>query len=157
MQDPYNHLFGQETMTMENFMKARNIIISSLDYARLNDLVITAKQFGSTQSALLNTLEGELSRARIVAPDEIPPYVVTMNTCVRLTDITTHEVMQYTLVFPSDANLQQGKLSILSDLGVAIIGFSVGDTVEWEFPEGTRNIRIDMIYFQPEATKQYDS
>lgn len=157
MQDPYNHLFGKETMTMENFMKARNIIISSLDYARLHDLVITAKQFGSTQSALLNTLEGELSRARIVAPDEIPPYVVTMNTCVRLTDITTHEVMQYTLVFPSDANLQQGKLSYLSDLGVAIIGFSVGDTVEWEFPEGTRNIRIDMIYFQPEATKQYDS
>jgi len=141
---------------MENFMKARNIILSSLDYARLCDLLITAKQFGVTKSALLDALEGELGRAKIVAPQDIPPYVVTMNTCVHLIDTNTGEEFQYTLVFPSDANSKKGKLSILSDLGVAIIGFSVGDTIEWEFPEGTRNIRVNMIYFQPEATKQYD-
>jgi regulator of nucleoside diphosphate kinase len=141
---------------MENFMKARNIILSSLDYARLCDLLITAKQFGVAKSALLDALEGELGRAKIVAPQDIPPYVVTMNTCVHLIDTNTGEEFQYTLVFPSDANSKKGKLSILSDLGVAIIGFSVGDTIEWEFPEGTRNIRVNMIYFQPEATKQYD-
>jgi len=141
---------------MENFMKARNIILSSLDYARLCDLLITAKQFGVAKSALLDALEGELGRAKIVAPQDIPPYVVTMNTCVHLIDTNTGEEFQYTLVFPSDANSKKGKLSILSDLGVAIIGFSVGDTIEWEFPEGTRNIRVNMIYFQPEATKQYE-
>lgn len=141
---------------MENIKKARNIILSSLDCARLRDLLITANQFGSTQSVLLQTLEGELSRATIVPPEEIPPYVVTMNTCVHLTDTTTDEEMQYTLVFPNEANLQQGKLSILSDLGVAIIGFSVGDTVELAFPEGTRCVRIKMIIFQPEATRQFD-
>lgn len=141
---------------MENFTKARNIILSSLDCARLRDLLITAKQFGATDSAILHTLEGELERARIVAPEEIPPYVVTMNTCVCLIDMATHEEFQYTLVFPSDADPEQGKLSILSELGVALIGFSVGDTIEWEFPEGPRCIRINMIYFQPEATKQYD-
>lgn len=79
-----------------------------------------------------------------------------MNTCVRIIDTDTNEAMIYTLVFPSDENLQQGKLSILSDLGVAIIGFCVGNTIEWQFPEGLRSLRIDMIYFQPEATKQYD-
>lgn len=141
---------------MENFMKARNIILSSLDHARLCDLLVTAKQFGVAKSALLDTLEGELGRAKIVAPQDIPPYVVTMNTCVHLIDTKTGEEFQYTLVFPSDANSKKGNLSILSDLGVAIIGFSVGDTIEWEFPEGARNIRINMIYFQPEATKQYD-
>jgi regulator of nucleoside diphosphate kinase len=118
-------------------------------------LIITARQFGSTQSTLLDTLEGELKRATILPPEEIPPYVVTMNTCVRLIDTATAEEMTYTLVFPSDEDLQQGKLSILSDLGVAIIGFSVGNTVEWQFPEGLRSIRIGMVYFQPEATKQY--
>ena len=140
---------------MGNHMKARNIILSSLDCARLRDLLITANQFGSTHPALLDSLEAELKRATIVSPEDTPPYVVTMNSCVHLTDTATGEKMQYTLVFPSDANLQQGKLSILSDLGVAIIGFSAGDTVEWAFSNETRRIRIDMIYFQPEATKQY--
>jgi len=141
---------------MKEFLKARNITLSALDCARLRDLLITARQFGSTQSAILDTLEGELNRATILPSEEIPPYVVTMNTCVRLVDTATGETMTYTLVFPSDEDLQQGKLSILSDLGVAIIGFSVGNTVEWQFPEGLRSIRIDMIYFQPEATRQYD-
>jgi regulator of nucleoside diphosphate kinase len=141
---------------MDNFKHARNIILSSLDCARLRDLLITANQFSTTQSALLHTLESELNQATVVPPEEIPPYVVTMNTCVRLVDTATDEEMLYTLVFPSDANIEEGKLSILSELGVAIIGFSVGNTIELAFPEGTKCIRIDMIYFQPEATKQYD-
>ena len=65
-------------------------------------------------------------------------------------------VEEATVEQASEADPEQGKLSILSELGVALIGFSVGDTIEWEFPEGPRCIRINMIYFQPEATKQYD-
>jgi len=137
-------------------MTARNIILSSLDHARLQDLLITAKQFAPSNSETLDVLERELARCKIVSPEEIPPYVVTMNTCVRLIDATTGEEMKYSLVYPADANPQKGKLSILSDLGVAIIGFSVGDTIEWNFPDGVRRLRIDMIYFQPEATKDYD-
>jgi len=137
-------------------MTARNIILSSLDHARLQDLLVTANQFAPSKSATLETLERELARCKIVPPEEIPRYVVTMNTCVSLIDTATGEKMKYSLVYPADANPQKGNLSILSDLGVAIIGFSVGDTIEWEFPDGVRRLRIDMIYFQPEATKDYD-
>lgn len=141
---------------MKDFMKVRNIILSSLDCARLRDLLITARQFGAKPSTLLDTLEGELNRATILPPEQIPPYVVTMNTCVRLVDIDTGKSMTYTLVFPSEADPEQGKLSILSDLGVAIIGFSIGNTVEQQFPEGIRSYKIDTIYFQPEAIKCYE-
>ena len=137
-------------------MTARNIVLSSLDHARLQDLLITAKQFASSKPAILDILERELDRSKIVAPEEIPPYVVTMNTVVGLIDTETGEEKKYSLVYPAEANPEKGKLSILSDLGVAIIGFSVGDTIEWEFPEGVRRLRIDMIYFQPEATKDYE-
>jgi len=137
-------------------MAARNIIVSSLDHSRLHDLLITANQFAPSKSAILEVLERELSLAKIVPPEEIPPYVVTMNTCVRLIETSTGEEMKYSLVYPADANPHKGKLSILSDLGVAIIGFSVGDTIEWDSPEGVQRLRIDMIYFQPEATKDYD-
>lgn len=137
-------------------MKARNITLSALDCARLRDLLVTAKQFSTSESALIKALEMELDRASIVAPDEIPPYVVTMNTCVCLIDTTTGEEVKYTLVYPSSADPKHGKLSILSDLGVAIIGFAVGDTIEWKFPDGVRRLRIGAIHFQPEATKQYN-
>jgi regulator of nucleoside diphosphate kinase len=137
-------------------MAARNIVLSSLDHARLQDLIITAKQFASSKPAILDILERELDRSKIVSPEEIPPYVVTMNTVVGLIDTATGEEKKYSLVYPAEANPEKGKLSILSDLGVAIIGFSVGDTIEWEFPEGLRRLRIDMIYFQPEATKDYE-
>jgi regulator of nucleoside diphosphate kinase len=130
--------------------------VSSLDYSRLHDLVITAKQFASATTELLDSLERELDRAQIVNPEDIPPYVVTMNTCVHLTDITTGEDLKFSLVYPSDVKGEKDSLSILSDLGVALIGFSVGDTIEWKSPEGFRKLRVNSIDFQPEAVRRYD-
>ena len=137
-------------------MLNRNIFVSTLDYSRLHDLVITARQFASANTELLDSLESELARAKIVSPEEIPPYLVTMNTCVHLTDLASGEDLKVTLVYPSDAKRQKGNLSILSDLGVAIIGFSVGDTIEWNSPDGLRQLKINSIDFQPEAIKRYD-
>lgn len=137
-------------------MMYRNTFLSSLDYSRLQDLVITAKQFATSNIELLDSLECELARANIVSPEEIPPYVVTMNTCVHLTDLLTGEDIKVLLVYPSEAKRQKGNLSILSGLGVAILGFSVGDTIEWNSPEGSRQLRIKSIDFQPEAVKRYD-
>jgi regulator of nucleoside diphosphate kinase len=134
----------------------RNIFVSTLDYSRLRDLVLTAKQFASANTELLDALEGELARAKIVTPDQIPPYVVTMNTCVHLTDVETGQEQKVTLVYPSDAEREKCNLSILTELGVAIIGFSVGDTIPWNSPEGLRYLKVNSIDFQPEATKRYD-
>lgn len=134
----------------------RNIFVSSLDYNRLHDLVIAARQFSSTDSELLDQLEGELAEANIVSPEEMPPYVVTMNTCVHLTDLASGEDIKVWLVYPSDAKRHKDNLSILTELGVAIIGFSVGDTIEWNSPDGVRSLRVNSIDFQPEAIKRYD-
>lgn len=137
-------------------MMNRKIVVSSLDYSRLLDLVLTAKQFASAKTDLLDFLESELTRATIVSPEEIPPYLVTMNTCVHLSDLATREDMKVTLVYPSDEKRQKDNLSILTDLGVAIIGFSVGDTIEWNSPDGLRLLKVNSIDFQPEAINRYD-
>jgi regulator of nucleoside diphosphate kinase len=137
-------------------MMNRNIFVSSLDYSRLQDLIVTAKQFASASTDLLDFLEGELARAKIVSPEQIPPYVVTMNTCVHLIDLETGEDVKVTLVYPSDAKRRKGNLSILTDLGIAIIGFSVGDTIQWDSPEGLRRLKVNAIDFQPEAIDRYD-
>ncbi len=141
---------------MNNLPQDRTITISEFDHHRLQELLIVAKQFASPQPTFIRDLANELQRARIVPPDQIPRHVVTMNSQVTLIDADTGKESSYTLVFPTDADSEDGKLSILSDLGVAILGYSVGDTVEWEYPEGVKRIRINMICFQPEATKQYE-
>jgi regulator of nucleoside diphosphate kinase len=141
---------------MNDLTKRRAVTISSFDYRRLQELLLVVKQFASPHPPFVRDLEGELQRANVVPPEQIPPYVVTMNTRFKLTDTETRKERMYTLVFPSDADLEEGKLSILSDLGVAILGYCVGDTIDWDFPEGRKQFRIDLIGFQPEATKQYE-
>jgi regulator of nucleoside diphosphate kinase len=74
-----------------------------------------------------------------------------MNTRVRLADIETNEKQVYTVVFPSEANLEQRKISILAPIGTAILGYRLGDTVEWPVPGGIRKLRIEEILYQPEA------
>jgi regulator of nucleoside diphosphate kinase len=68
-----------------------------------------------------------------------------------LTRFETNEDHVYTVVFPSDANLDQRKISILAPIGTAILGYRVGDTVEWRVPGGIKKLRIKEILYQPEA------
>ena len=134
---------------------SRNILLSSLDHTRLHDLLLAEEQVDRSQARLLRVLGHELERARILQPNEIPPYTVTMNTCVCLIDVDTGEEMKYTLVYPGDADPDKGRLSILSDIGVAILGYAVGDTIECKLRKGARRLHIDMIHYQPEALKDY--
>jgi regulator of nucleoside diphosphate kinase len=139
---------------MSSNMKSRKITLTFSDYIHLQDLLRSARQFGFQPSVLVDALEAELNRAEVVTSSAVPGHVFTMNTCAQLTDTSTGECSEYTLVFPGEANPQQGKLSVLSELGVALLGFSVGDAVEWESPDGPRSARIDQFSFQPEAAKQ---
>jgi regulator of nucleoside diphosphate kinase len=140
---------------MSGITKSRRVTISELDYLRLRELLLVAKQFAVNQLAFINDLECELERATIVLPEQIRPDVVTMNTRVRLTDVLAGKSWFCTLVFPGEAELSKENLSIFSELGAAILGYSVGDIIEWVSPDGVKRIRVDMIEFQPEATKQY--
>jgi regulator of nucleoside diphosphate kinase len=103
----------------------------------------------------LEDLAREIERGTEVRPQEIPPDVVTMNSTVRVTDIDSGSTYTYTIVFPSDADYEKGKISILAPLGTALLGFRVGDTVDWNMPRGVRRLRIDEILYQPEAAGDF--
>ena len=138
---------------MTTHMKQRNTTVSEFDYPRLQEIL---ERQPSAQAISGSGLRRELQRACVVAPEHIPPYVVTMNTQLRLTDTNTGKATVYTLVFPEEAAPEDGRLSILSELGVALLGCCVGDTVEYESLNGRNRCHIDMICFQPEATKQFE-
>ena len=132
------------------------IHITQYDLERLLKLLLAA---GSTQyrgSNYIKRLQTELERATVVSPQDIPSDVITMNSTVCLEDTETAEEEIYTLVFPEDADLAQGKISILAPIGTAMLGYRVGDTFEWDVPAGKRRLLVKRIIFQPEASGNYD-
>ena len=136
-------------------MKDRTIFITTFDTGRLKGLLSVASEFNYRNRSDLSELASELRRAKIVVSKEIPPDVVTMNSRVKLRDIDTNEEMKFTLVFPGNSNIDEGKISIIAPIGTAILGYSAGDTIEWHVPAGKRRIRIEKILYQPEAAGDY--
>lgn len=96
-----------------------------------------------------------MARAEVIPSKQAPPDLVTINSKVRLTDLGTGESLVYTLVFPHDADYKEGRISILAPLGTALLGFRVGDVVDWRMPVGDRRLRIDEVLYQPEAAGHY--
>ena len=137
-------------------MSERIIQITELDQRRLLDLIQEAQSGEYRKSIYLDQLRGELERAQIVAPQEIPGDVITMNSTVALTDLDTGEEETYTLVYPENADTTQGKVSILAPVGTAMLGYRVGDVFEWEVPAGKRRLKVTKIHYQPEASGNFD-
>lgn len=137
-------------------MNERTIHITELDRKRLLDLIQAAQSGEYRRSVYLEDLRGELERAQIVAPQEIPGDVITMNSTVTLTDLDTEEQETYTLVYPEDADMAQDKVSVLAPIGTAMLGYRVGDVFEWEVPSGKRRLRVAKILYQPEASGDFD-
>jgi len=136
-------------------MQQRSISITQFDRERLDELLAVAGEFNYRDWGDLNRLAEELRRGQIVGSQTVAPTVVTMNSRVRLRDLDTDEVMQYTLLFPKDSDIETDRISVISPIGTAILGYSVGDTIEWTVPAGKRRIKIEALLYQPEAAGNY--
>jgi regulator of nucleoside diphosphate kinase len=132
-------------------MTTRTIYITEADMKRLRPLVERVKNTRDD----LRMLQRELERARVVAPEEVPPDVVTMNSKARVRDVATNEEMTYILVFPDQANIDQGKISVVAPIGTAMLGQRVGDEFEWQVPAGPVRLRVEEVLYQPEAAGHF--
>jgi regulator of nucleoside diphosphate kinase len=136
-------------------VKKRSIYITEADMKRLQGLIETGSGFGHRDKKHLMDLEDELSRARVVPSKTIPGDVITMNSKVRLIDLDSGGEMTYSLVFPGDANVAENKISVLAPIGTALIGYRVGDTIEWKVPGGLKKLKVEEILYQPERAGDY--
>jgi regulator of nucleoside diphosphate kinase len=140
----------------KKLQKTVNIHITEPDYHRLSGLIEITRERNGVDREYLNKLEAELDRAEIVDPKQIPADVVTMRSKVRLKDLVSGEANIYSLVFPTEANFSEGKISILAPIGTAILGYKRGDTIEWPVPSGVRRLKVDQILYQPESAGDFD-
>jgi len=136
-------------------MNQRNLYITQHDFKRLQELLEGGGAVHDRDRKDLTALTEELKRATIVAADQIPDKVVTMNTRLRLLDLDTQKPFEMTVVFPQDAHVDSGKVSVISPVGTAVLGYAEGDTIEWTVPAGTRRLLIEKILYQPEASGNY--
>jgi regulator of nucleoside diphosphate kinase len=136
-------------------MSDKPIQITEFDLERLRKLIENAYHTEYRGSEYLARLQAELNRAQVVPPQAVSAAVVTMNSTVALLDIETGEEETYTLVFPENADLSHGRISILAPIGTAMLGYEVGDIFEWEVPAGRRRLRVERILYQPEAAGDY--
>ena len=127
------------------------IIVTARDHAELSSVIAVAGKVSQRVKWELRLLENELRRARIVAPEEVPPDVITINTRAELLDLETSERMEFTLVLPANENVNDGKISVLAPLGTAMLGYRVGDEFVWHVPHGLRRLKVTKLHLQPEA------
>lgn len=91
------------------------------------------------------SLANELGRAVIVKKDAFPPKCIRINSSVQILDIETGKTMKFTLVMPEHADMKQQKVSVLSPIGAALIGFRESEEVVWKVPAGLKKIQITWV------------
>jgi regulator of nucleoside diphosphate kinase len=127
--------------------------VSSLDVYRLYNLLdaLPAGSFAGKEKLL-----EELSRARLLAPADMPPTVVTMNSTVKYTIKPSRKVIEQTLVYPEDLGTRLDAISIFTPIGSALLGSSPGDSIR--LPQsggGYLTISVKEVIYQPERAGKF--
>lgn len=89
---------------------------------------------------LADRLLGEIGRARIVPAAKLPPNVVAIGRAVTYRDESTGQEKTVAPVFPEDADIARGRISILTPIGVALIGLAEGASLHWDTRDGERRV-----------------
>ncbi|HTN66919.1 MAG TPA: nucleoside diphosphate kinase regulator [Burkholderiaceae bacterium] len=129
------------------------IIISSFDLERLEHLLESDKYRNLPG---IDALQSEIDRATIVAPEEVPPNVITMNSSVKFIDDATGTEYRLSLVYPGQTDVPDA-VSVLAPVGSALLGLSVGQSISWQAPGGRElRLRVLDVTYQPEASGEFN-
>jgi regulator of nucleoside diphosphate kinase len=120
------------------------IALTRSDHERLTRL---AESFVSRNASLADQLLDELERARIVDDNKLRADVVRMGSTLRFTT-DAGEDRTVTLVFPDEADIAEGRVSILTPVGIALVGLSSGQSIDWTARDG-RNRRLTVESVEP--------
>ena len=121
------------------------LIVSSIDAARLEAL-LESPRWRDLPAA--QALQDELLRAEVRPVGEMPADVVGMHSRVECEDAESGKHYHLTLVYPHEADVATGKVSVLAPMGSALIGLSIGQHIDWPNPDG-RTLHLKGIAVQP--------
>ena len=114
-------------------LRKPNITLLTADHDRLSALVQAAMSYDPETAQILTE---ELERARVIDHGQVPREIVRMGSNILFRDDTTREIRNITLVFPGEADIAQDKVSVLTPVGAALIGFRAGQSITWRTRSG---------------------
>jgi regulator of nucleoside diphosphate kinase len=130
---------NQTTDAETTYLKPQLILLAQ-DYERLS---ILARAAMNKMPELAEGLSEELERAHVVDKGQHPQQVVCMGCNVEFRNDTTGKIQNVTLVYPAQADISQGKISVLTPVGTALIGLRVGQSITWDTRTGeTRRLTV---------------
>ncbi len=121
------------------------ILVTTSEHARLTTLAEHAVERNQSVATAERLLD-ELSRARIVADDALPDDAIAVGREIDYTDQHTGRTHTVRLVNPPDADIDAGRISVLSPIGAALLGLSVGQSIDWPVPDGSmRRVEVRAV------------
>jgi regulator of nucleoside diphosphate kinase len=140
--------FVQTYIQKDDTMSNQPIIrVTEEDYDHLSEL---ADAFAAAGRRLPH-LEAELSRAELVPARPEPLDIVTMNAKVTFEEEGAGTRQEITLVYPHEADIAKGRVSVVTPVGSALLGLGVGQAIDWTLPNGERR-RYRVLAVSPPVT-----
>lgn len=132
-------------------MKYGSLIIEKGEYVLLKQVMsLTGYHKDNTLGKSVKKLAEEMQLAKIVDDTKMPEDVIRFNTMVTIvSDNGWHK--RFKLVLPKHSDVQNGKISILTPMGAAVMGYAQGDLVTWEFPSGYQKLTIEKVEQENES------
>jgi regulator of nucleoside diphosphate kinase len=136
-----------QTIQTKSGIRKPPLHITHADYDIIADLALRIE---ARQPDLSKLILDEINRARVHAPAKLPSNVVSLGSEVVFLDDSTGTTRRVRLVLPSDADIEAGRVSIMTPVGAGLIGMPVGNQINWPCPDGRpRVLKILEVKQQP--------
>jgi regulator of nucleoside diphosphate kinase len=130
------------------------IIVSHSDIQRLSQLIRDLRHSRFRDQAQVELLEQTLENAEVISSARFPRNAIKMNSRFRVLDLGTGKKQVYTLVYPDEADVSSGSISVLAPIGIAVLGRRQRDTIEVDVPGRVRRLRIERVLYPPDRFRK---
>ncbi len=107
-----------------------------MNYLKSNDARTLFNRYDAEE------LLAELKKAKVVADDKVPEDVIRLNSTVKVLDGHENRTIELTLVTPKQADIKKKRISVMSPVGIALLGYKKGEHVIWKVPSGEKRFFI---------------
>lgn len=128
-------------------MKTSNqpVLLSKEDHEHIQYYLRHQYGISAADRQSASALQQELKRARVVDNQQLPPGVVRLGSRVKVREMESNALLDLVIVTPDQANWKEKKISVLSPIGTALIGFCRGVTLKWKVPAGEKLFFIEEV------------
>jgi regulator of nucleoside diphosphate kinase len=137
-----------------NNRNENNLTVTVNDYQRLMGFVELAS-LKSRMPIVTDQLVEKLNTAQLLPQKQIAKSIITMNSRVKLRDVANQREAEITITYPQEAEPREARVSVFSEIGLALIGRKESDIVSWRVPNGIGHFQVEKVLYQPEAAGDY--